>query len=938
MATLGSLAVGTDVYDPFFNGTNKDSTNVVWRVIGHNHDGNNTTTLICRVLGSEGSIYGICFDDNESSNPDTEIKNDGNSRYDLSNIFQFLNSNASSNWYSPTHTYDEPPFLPSSTGAGFLYYFSEGFKSALQTVTKSYRKYGESALSTISGKVHVISYSEITGQSYDGLSDGTQYELFTPLNDPSIYISASELIGNRNTQVFTRTPSSQSKLVCNIAASKTTGLTYSAIKARVGNAVGYIITLPSNTVVSTDTYKFNDESLHAMINMPLHIEINGGKNKTRVTYDGGETFTLKFKVFDDPYNVTSLVISNSADGSNPLLSLTNLQKNTEYTYTGNVTDLTLGVAKNFYFIATDSNDRTFTVTHPVTWDDASPYISVYDDTTGEWVETNPSYASKSFNYHYDTTITKPITFRVKVHDADDIAGIQTVYAGLRDESTHYYDLFTVTTHDTEFEYTIPDSAWMSMSDGSRTIMFIVSNDELVEGQYNVSNGSAIYIHFQKATPAPYVTVESTEIGQQNVAFTVDYTPDTDTLQALTLVTVALDGNTISSINNPIAGSTLTLNITKAMVYNLSIGNHTLTFTVTDDLSQTGTTTVTFTRYNETPNVIIPSDLGRKNVGFDISFGVSDDEGDVSSVKMYLDSTATSPIKEWTDVATGSTLTHTISKETLYGLSLGNHKIYVVAEDEFGYATVDADFTRYNDAPVVTATQDSTVHYDDFDVTYTVTDSEDDTVNLTFKIGEATVATVTDVEKDTTLTQSINISGETHGNKTLSIVATDSQGQTSTTTLDFVISTFPVITAEEIGGKTEAFTSTFTVDDADGDDLSVIATLGLVELVNLSNAPHNTPITLDITSAIFNGLEYGNHTINISVTDSGGATTTENVTFQKRSMPTMTINTPIPHEIDQELVISVTYDNADGTEVVLRALIDGVEVPQEILQDAEQETP
>lgn len=932
MATLGSLAVGTDVYDPFFNGTNKDSTNVVWRIIGHNHDGNNTTTLICRKRGYESSLYGCCYDYKESTNPDASIKTEGNSRYDLSNIFQWLNSNASSDWYTATHTYDAPPTYPASTASGFLSYFSEGFRNALQTVTKSYRKYGESALSTLSGKLHFLSYSEITGQSYDGLSDGTQYELFTPLNNPTTYTFAENLIGSSNQIVYTRTPSSQSKLINNISASPSTGLRYSTVSAYSTDIMaGYIITLPSNTVVSTDTYTFNADSLHAMINMPLHIEINGGKDKTRVTYDGGETFTLKFKVFDDPYNVTSLVISNSADGSNPLLSLTNLQKNTEYTYTGNVTDLTFGVAKNFYFIATDSNNRTFSITHSVTWENSLPYISIYDETIGEWVETTPSASSQTINYR-DQTITKPLTFRVKVHDADDIAGIQTVYAGLIGASSTQYDTFTVATHDAEFEYTIPDSAWASMPDNYQGINFVASNNA------SLDIGSYIRIYFTKATPAPYVTVESTDIGQQNIAFTVDYTPNTDTLQALTLVTVALDGNTISSINNPVAGSTLTLNITKAMLYNLSIGNHTLTFTVTDDLSQTGTTTVTFTRYNETPNVIIPSDLGRKNVGFDISFGVSDDEGDVSSVKMYIDSTATSPIKEWTDVATGSTLTHTISKETLYGLSLGNHKIYVVAEDEFGYATVDADFTRYNDAPVVTATQDSTVHYDDFDVTYTVTDSEDDTVNLTFKIGEATVATVTDVEKDTTLTQSINISGETYGNKTLSIVATDSQGQTSTTTLDFVISTFPVITAEEIGGKTEAFTSTFTVDDADGDDLSVTATLGLVELVNLSNAPHNTPITLDITSAIFNGLEYGNHTINISVTDSGGATTTENVTFQKRSMPTMTINTPIPHEIDRELVISVTYDNADGTEVVLRALIDGVEVPQEISQDAEQETP
>lgn len=935
MGTLGNLDIGDFVYDPLTyidkskqggsEGFKKMSDCIRWKVIGKNHDGNNTVTLqVDTTLNMSPDI--ATFDVAEPTNPNSDRVTNGNSRYAYSNVLQALNSDVASNWYTAKHTYDAVG--KNNNYPAFLYRFSSQLKSALTTFSKkTYIPYVDAGNNTtsenVSAKVQLLSVKEVFGDTITNvLDEGTQYEYYQ--NQTSIYN-----IDDLRSAKYDGTAIDASYVESNVQnyGSKVRN------PAMAGNASHSrytpIIVLSSSTQVSDDkywinsTYGSNNNGAYALINMPLIVQATGFGNFQKA--EGVTTKTIKYTIYDDNASISSLKIAMDSV-ENVVYSTTTIIKGNEYTYNVDISGYDINDTHTYYVIAKDANNVETTTSGTIKRINATPIIKIKTE-NNEW----------GTQLYYVVDASRPFPIQLKISDPDNNGDSMFVYF-MNYGGSSIIERIGEYTQDGEIQYTISDNVWKTMDKTARYYSFVVTATELIEPIVNYQGTKVVLYAPNISTPAPYVTVESTEIGQKNVAFTVDYTPNTDTLQALTLVTVALDGSTISSINNPIAGSTLTLNITKAMLYNLSIGNHTLTFTVTDDLSQTGTTTVTFTRYNETPNVIIPSDLGRKNVGFDISFGVSDDEGDVSSVKMYLDSTATSPIKEWTDVATGSTLTHTISKETLYGLSLGNHKIYVVAEDEFGYATVDADFTRYNDAPVVTATQDSTVHYDDFDVTYTVTDSEDDTVNLTFKIGEATIATVTDVEKDTTLTQSINISGETYGNKTLSIVATDSQGQTSTTTLDFVISTFPVITAEEIGGKTEAFTSTFTVDDADGDDLSVIATLGLVELVNLSNAPHNTPITLNITSAIFNGLEYGNHTITISVTDSGGATTTENVTFQKRSMPTMTINTPIPHEIDQELVISVTYDNADGTEVVLRALIDGVEVPQEISQDAEQETP
>lgn len=930
MGTLGNLNIGDFVYDPqTYNiyismkeggseGNKIPSSCIRWRVIGKNIDGANTVTLLGGGNGYNDFNIGMLYDAAEPTNPNTNRQTNGNNRYKVSNILQWLNS-TNKNWYTAQHTYDAVRTQDNNT-YGLMYTFSPSLRSALQDFTKS-SVADDGTLESTTKKVHLISEKEMMGDKADCAVDGSQYPYFQE------YIAEVEASGGRknlNINGSSRTPFYENNANSDCAVyyrryyNSISAPSYT--KGNVGQNFSTLalIVLPSDTVVSENYYDTTSDNkpVYAMINMPLAMIIGGTGSFKAPELSRNVTY----KIYDDLYDITSFKICKDTV-DNVVYSTTTITKGQEYSYTVDGSSYAINENHTYYFIAINSNGDELTKEYTFYRVNADPTILIYDESRDEWV----------YSLYEQGDISVPSTLRLKIADPDNLG--QPMYLYLCEYNGTTYDLYDTIgsyTSDTELEYTVPDAVWKALNNGSHSLK--IFNLDSSTFPQSPSSSFSVTWHCVKTTPAPYVTVESTEIGRQNVAFTVDYTPDTDTLQALTLVTVALDGNTISSINNPIAGSTLTLNITKAMLYNLSIGNHTLAFTVTDDLSQTGTSTVTFTRYNETPNVIMSSDLGRKNVGFDVSFGVSDDEGDVSSVKMYLDSTATSPIKEWTDVATGSTLTHTISKETLYGLSLGNHKIYVVAEDEFGYATVDADFTRYNDAPVVTATQDSTVHYDDFDVTYTVTDSEDDTVNLTFKIGEATIATVTDVEKDTTLTQSINISGETHGNKTLSIVATDSQGQTSTTTLDFVISTFPVITAEEIGGKTEAFTSTFTVDDADGDDLSVIATLGLVELVNLSNAPHNTPITLDITSAIFNGLEYGNNTITINVTDSNGATTTENVTFQKCSVPSMTITSEIPHEITTQFNVTVDYSNADGSNVTIKAYIDGKEVIQE------QETP
>lgn len=61
----------------------------------------------------------MIFDNNESNNTDTNIVNNGNNLFTLSNLFQWLNSDKSANnWYAAQHAYDAPP--PYANQDGFL--------------------------------------------------------------------------------------------------------------------------------------------------------------------------------------------------------------------------------------------------------------------------------------------------------------------------------------------------------------------------------------------------------------------------------------------------------------------------------------------------------------------------------------------------------------------------------------------------------------------------------------------------------------------------------------------------------------------------------------------------------------------------------------------------------------------------------------------------
>ena len=188
-STIADLPIGATVVDA---DTKYYNTAIKWKIIGKNHDGANTVTLM-----TEDIIALKCFDGKESTNPSTDRQSYGNNRYKYSNLLQWLNK-SDANWYAAQHAYDAPPSAanvwetsgtkvnPYDTEAGFLTGFSSDFKNKLVEVSKT------TALNTVTdgggsetvtNKIFLLSNTEVGLANENSVAEGTLYEFFT--DDPS---------------------------------------------------------------------------------------------------------------------------------------------------------------------------------------------------------------------------------------------------------------------------------------------------------------------------------------------------------------------------------------------------------------------------------------------------------------------------------------------------------------------------------------------------------------------------------------------------------------------------------------------------------------------------------------------------------------------------------------------------------------------------------
>lgn len=161
---LSNLPIGAKVKFGRHSINGETPQSIVWRVVSKS---DNITMLSDKIIDFRA------FDAREVNYPDGGIVENGNNRYSLSNIAQWLNSDApAGKWFTPTHAHDLAPNgnyvdgnTPYEHRPGFLYHFSEDEKNVIaitSVVTQVYIPYS-SATDVTPQKVFLPSVNDMNG-------------------------------------------------------------------------------------------------------------------------------------------------------------------------------------------------------------------------------------------------------------------------------------------------------------------------------------------------------------------------------------------------------------------------------------------------------------------------------------------------------------------------------------------------------------------------------------------------------------------------------------------------------------------------------------------------------------------------------------------------------------------------------------------------------
>ena len=198
-ATLGELGVKDKVtFGTYYNAP------IVWDVGDKNHVGypDNSVTLV-----SSNILKLCCFDAMEPKNNYVDRMNRGNNRYALSNLRQWLNSDApAGQWFTYQHSADAPPTNANVFGnynryddeMGFLNAFTTSEQTRLLpttlTVAKSTIDSGGSE--TVQDRIFLLSKQEVGFGSENGIVEGTLLPLFNSDNTSRQRMPTAQAVSN----------------------------------------------------------------------------------------------------------------------------------------------------------------------------------------------------------------------------------------------------------------------------------------------------------------------------------------------------------------------------------------------------------------------------------------------------------------------------------------------------------------------------------------------------------------------------------------------------------------------------------------------------------------------------------------------------------------------------------------------------------------------
>lgn len=239
---------------------------LVFRIADKNHEGYPTSAI---TLITDRIISMRCFDAKEPSNSDGYRRSYGNNRYTVSNIDQWLNSNATAGaWYSAQHSADSPPNVSGvssnayDTQTGFLAMINDNFVSALMQTTvivAKNRVTDGGSYETKASKMFLASTTEVGLANENGIAEGSKLALFSNDTSRLAYCTQQAITNSNdgskpaNTSAawywWLRTPSSGSSYYVRGVSTSGALNSYSAYNGNVG--VRPLCNLNSEILVSS---------------------------------------------------------------------------------------------------------------------------------------------------------------------------------------------------------------------------------------------------------------------------------------------------------------------------------------------------------------------------------------------------------------------------------------------------------------------------------------------------------------------------------------------------------------------------------------------------------------------------------------------------------------------------------------------------------------
>ena len=219
---------------------------------------------------------------------------------------------------------------------------------------------------------------------------------------------------------------------------------------------------------------------------------------------------------------------------------------------------------------------------------------------------------------------------------------------------------------------------------------------------------------------------------------------------------------------------------------------------------------------------------------------------------------------------------------------------------------------------------------DFTIEYTVDDSDSgDVLTATESIdGRTTKSFAPTRNFKNTIT--VNVRELSLGPHTVKVVVTDGQGGTATRTWTFNrVNSAPTISGTDtnLGDKNIGFTYNYTVNDADGDAVTVVEMLNDETLRTINNAPKGEQLSVSITSEKLYAL--GLNTVNnlvITATDGQGGTTYRRLTFKRtNSAPAISGQDEDLGQQTGSFAEKYTVTDVEGDNVVVTEFVDDKQI-------------